>query len=1797
MGITTKNELKGYFKTGKQPTQENFEDLIDSLAHEGSIDTLKQNVNAIDRKVDEALDIVDENNRIINDIEGQLNDLGVNLDGILGSNALTIDNLNEALANNERFGELYSKTMDAENNLSDMLNRLDDTEEQAKEAQSRLDDYDNDNIITPIEKSYLRQELKRIESEFNEYRTNATQYSLLDSNEYKNYVTAHEKCVAALNKYTSSEVKNITVESDYQNISDYYDVRQALLIKFTEIAKDNIAEIIQESVKDLQVGGVNLISNLPENWVSRALNQSSNIGLHFERDYETLTKLKNTSIVIKDLIPCRGNIYMQIVNPAYQAAIMQFDKNKLYLGIEGYHPFVNEKQIKLLDETAYILVAVKEKTGYVIRPDAIANVQIQIEYGKIKNGYIQSIEDQKYELYSALDSIDDMQDELNRLNENIEETLSDGIIDAAEAVMYKESINNIKNNLSRYESNYNSLLDNPLISENSEIKSSLNESYSAVVTSANDLMNILNVYIELKTVDDEGRRIVDEKTELFSAKLTEFETLIIQLNEYLTNSIFEGINVDNRNLLRNSSLLELSASSSTANVYQKFIPTVDLKPNTNYAFSIDKTVVLHGSPEEFQCSIYNKTLGTLYQKFNIKINTNREFIQFKTPSNLPSNSVFLIYCGVHSKCNANHIQFINFKLEESLNPSAWSPAPEDLQDAVNNAQEEARQTMSALSAINDDNTFSVPEKKIVRKEWEEIKNQTNGSYWKVLDLSEEANVDVSDLTTAFNSLSANLETKNELYTSDNTLNFDRNEMILLFSQYYNEEILITNKIQEAYTNKSIDGIELGGTNLIGRQIPGISSMYGTCTKMENVNLFGEDVYEIAKKVNGDALIYTNVFFDVVKNNSYTASFYIKNEILEDSQYATKIQICNPNGAILVENKVIDKQNNWSQISVTFKNNTNFNYLLVRVFSPYKINSKCQVSCLKVETGSKPTAGYSLSNTFISQSIADARQEALFAQQDLLNMKDDDKISPLEKTGLKSMLNSMYAEQQEILKLCETYGVSKNTTLTADNISRTIIEAYNKADAAIKYFTSTNNEYISISGALPNGIDYDDIDRYYDFKSELIKKIEDKKIEISGATVSAITEDINEVSGELNKLSGSVSGFSGHVYTTFKDGIITSGEAFTIREHIKQLKTQISGFSSEYNDIKNNPNLIDPAKSGLNISYTALTGSLNSLIGTVESAITDGKITSGENNNVTTAFTDLDKKITAFTKSFENARNSINEKLVNDIKFGGTNLICVSNSDVSNYLLNNYKQDKFMFSGTTKQSTSGIKLTDKYFTYISGGNNSYCVSFKFKITNDISCKCLGGHWTGKTKSIFIDNIQYTSGWTNCVNYTFSKNQEYAIKVIIETDNKWANSSDKSFYIQPNRNITTGTGVSFSVWDIQLEEASKPSTYSPSPTDVEYYSKQEALEVANSKNQTFTTQPTKYRAGDLWVNEGKLYTSSANSNTYNSAHWYEYVKYDNTQITMNAGCLVGGTLSVAKDKGNVNAGLTGLDNIDGTVFDSPVRFWAGSTFEGRETAAFRVFENGECYASRFYGFNPAFVLNNDNINNFMFNNKLNVELIGSSILWMADKSGVSLSLPYIDSGDTATGLTLDGSNDTELSINLKTKYVGSIVTIYNPKCRGFKVGSECCDPQEVDFTNLMDCTIKSNVSADFARKFYVKKTDGEKRGGAAIPGQSPPITSYTSFSGYNFSRVYTTSFGPNSSSMDKGPSYVTFLNTLIPIRKDEYDLIYTNTSQRYFLIKDNGNYYYVRWVVKDKIGDFKNGGFASLELAKDWTLQPQ
>lgn len=64
-----------------------------------------------------------------------------------------------------------------------------------------------------------------------------------------------------------------------------------------------------------------------------------------------------------------------------------------------------------------------------------------------------------------------------------------------------------------------------------------------------------------------------------------------------------------------------------------------------------------------------------------------------------------------------------------------------------------------------------------------------------------------------------------------------------------------------------------------------------------------------------------------------------------------------------------------------------------------------------------------------------------------------------------------------------------------------------------------------------------------------------------------------------------------------------------------------------------------------------------------------------------------------------------------------------------------------------------------------------------------------------------------------------------------------------------------------------------------------------------------------------------------------------KYDNTKTTINGGLVTSGTIQLAGD-GNIKAGITGW----GTSDDS-VRIWAGTTYDNRANAPFRVLQNGK------------------------------------------------------------------------------------------------------------------------------------------------------------------------------------------------------------------------------------------------------------
>lgn len=123
---------------------------------------------------------------------------------------------------------------------------------------------------------------------------------------------------------------------------------------------------------------------------------------------------------------------------------------------------------------------------------------------------------------------------------------------------------------------------------------------------------------------------------------------------------------------------------------------------------------------------------------------------------------------------------------------------------------------------------------------------------------------------------------------------------------------------------------------------------------------------------------------------------------------------------------------------------------------------------------------------------------------------------------------------------------------------------------------------------------------------------------------------------------------------------------------------------------------------------------------------------------------------------------------------------------------------------------------------------------------------------------------------------------------------------------------------------------------------YDAASKAQDTADGKRRVFVVTPyTPYDIGDLWVNGTDLRRCSTARATgsYNSNDWVIAVNYDNTKTTIDGGIVTSGTVQLAGSGGSILAGITG----NGTAATS-IRIWAGASFENRETAPFRVRQNG-------------------------------------------------------------------------------------------------------------------------------------------------------------------------------------------------------------------------------------------------------------
>lgn len=126
----------------------------------------------------------------------------------------------------------------------------------------------------------------------------------------------------------------------------------------------------------------------------------------------------------------------------------------------------------------------------------------------------------------------------------------------------------------------------------------------------------------------------------------------------------------------------------------------------------------------------------------------------------------------------------------------------------------------------------------------------------------------------------------------------------------------------------------------------------------------------------------------------------------------------------------------------------------------------------------------------------------------------------------------------------------------------------------------------------------------------------------------------------NAAQDSVSDLNTYVDGAFKDGIITQTEATAIAGYINTVNSAKAEITATYNKLKDNAYMPPAGKNQLTTAYNNVDTAITSLIGAINAAIADGKITEAEKTAVDNAFAAFNTRNAAFRSAVETANEAI-----------------------------------------------------------------------------------------------------------------------------------------------------------------------------------------------------------------------------------------------------------------------------------------------------------------------------------------------------------------------------------------------------------------------------------------------------------------------------------------------------------------------------------------------------------------------------
>lgn len=930
------------------------------------------------------------------------------------------------------------------------------------------------------------------------------------------------------------------------------------------------------------------------------------------------------------------------------------------------------------------------------------------------------------------------------------------------------------------------------------------------------------------------------------------------------NSRLDNLQVGGRNLIRNSKEQTLAGASNYA--YKRFTPTVHIKPNTDYVFSVDKTELTKGNASQFSivfADVSGSSAVILSDYTKVPISDERQSVVIRANDKVTSGdkTQLLIYSGLWGAANGNTLVWHNIKLEEGNMATDWSPAPEDLEAAAQEAKDLADAAQAAADAadakadsakeaadaakdrLDDwaaDSVISPTEKQGLKDETARIdgdKSEITANYTKYgLGTPTAYNsahsayravlVTLSASTPETIAIPSDFATKQTAYYTART-----NALTAIAEKAKQVADAAQTAAENAQTaaDNALDkynNLKIGMKNLVS-----FKHMLSWNDKAPNKNIavWGKDI-------DGVYLgIHQKLLFDNVVGHTETNPkdiFLGDGNYKENTQYVLSVK-WKLAGALPAQGwninidytdgsrKIFRIEGNQTTLvrkdEITAKGKT-----IQKIWSNYGYSDyRTLVYALSLVEGNVipleiPTAEEDIWRSEVN--LVDGGKEGTITAGATNNYVYKTYIVPVLKP------NTVYTVKVEDIEVLagspDTFQISLYDTgydTEYDGVHLTLAE---KSGLLITPtgFTAGKAYLLTYAGragsTAGNSVRYTGISLVEGFYPPTMWL----------PSNGDINNEIQDVSNALTSLGDEING-------AFKDGIINEAETKAIGANINVLNAEKKDIDAQYTELYGNTYLTGTAKTNLQSAKTAYNTAHTNLINAINTAISDGIATATEKTDIDNKFTAYGTALGTYRTRAEEANKAIQDEIkrqadeaaqekVDAIQVGVRNLLLKSNVELGD---NYYQFGRYYFHTNDKYALKKGKIYTLVLCYTLGENNTH----------------IDAYWRGGTGSPMSHHFQ-TRG-----------------DRVIESFTQEFNGDDTANTYLPFYQFPDGTYGSKVHWAVLVEGNKAPNMWVAAPEDIQ--AEVEAAQQAASDAQEAAT------AAQSDATEAKTELSQINSDS--------------------------------------------------------------------------------------------------------------------------------------------------------------------------------------------------------------------------------------------------------------------------------------------------------------------------------------------